>query len=73
MGNHYHVLIETPRANLGRVMRHINGVYTQRYNRLKKRFCYSSRYIHRKKYYGVSGLIFYTLSGERESEIRTEN
>jgi len=36
MGNHYHLLIETPRANLGRVMRHINGVYTQRYNRLKK-------------------------------------
>ncbi len=36
MGNHYHMLIETPRANLDRVMRHINGVYTQRYNRLKK-------------------------------------
>ena len=36
MGNHYHLLIETPLANLGRVMRHINGVYTQRYNRLKK-------------------------------------
>mgnify|MGYP000618004595 CR=1 FL=1 len=36
MGNHYHLLIETPQANLGRIMRHINGVYTQRYNRLKK-------------------------------------
>ena len=36
MGNHYHLLIETPRANLGRIMRHINGVYTQRYNRLKR-------------------------------------
>ncbi|MFV2059003.1 MAG: transposase, partial [Thiohalomonadales bacterium] len=36
LGNHYHLLIETPRANLGRIMRHINGVYTQRYNRLKK-------------------------------------
>ncbi len=36
MGNHYHLLIETPRANLDRIMRHINGVYTQRYNRLKK-------------------------------------
>ena len=34
MGNHYHLLIETPLANLSRVMRHINGVYTQRYNRL---------------------------------------
>jgi REP element-mobilizing transposase RayT len=36
MGNHYHLLIETPRANLSRIMRHINGVYTQRYNRLRK-------------------------------------
>jgi hypothetical protein len=36
MGNHYHLLIETPRANLDRIMRHINGVYTQRYNRLKR-------------------------------------
>ena len=35
MSNHYHLLIETPNANLSRVMRHINGVYTQRYNRIK--------------------------------------
>ena len=35
MGNHYHLLLQTPRGNLGRAMRHINGVYTQRYNRLK--------------------------------------
>ena len=33
MSNHYHLLIKTPNANLGRAMRHINGVYTQRYNR----------------------------------------
>ncbi len=36
MGNHYHLLLETPDANLSRIMRHINGVYTQRHNRLKK-------------------------------------
>ena len=36
MGNHYHLLVETPLGNLDRIMRHINGVYTQRYNRLKK-------------------------------------
>ncbi len=36
MDNHYHLLIKTPEANLGRAMRHINGVYTQRHNRLKK-------------------------------------
>ncbi len=36
MENHYHLLIETPDANLSRIMRHINGVYTQRYNKLKR-------------------------------------
>jgi REP element-mobilizing transposase RayT len=36
MGNHYHLLLKTPEANLGRAMRHINGLYTQRYNRLRK-------------------------------------
>ena len=36
MGNHYHLLMGTPRANLDRIMRHVNGVYTQRYNRLKR-------------------------------------
>jgi putative transposase len=36
MGNCYHILIETPKANLSRIMRHVNGVYTQWYNRLKK-------------------------------------
>ncbi|MEE4244449.1 MAG: transposase [Kangiellaceae bacterium] len=36
MGNHYHLLIKTPRGNLGRAMRHINGVYTQKYNHRKK-------------------------------------
>jgi len=36
MGNHYHLLVKTPQANLGRAMRHINGVYTQRHNRLRK-------------------------------------
>ena len=34
MSNHYPLLIEPPNANPTRVMRHINGVYTQRYNRL---------------------------------------
>jgi len=36
MSNHYHLLVKTPEANLGRAMRHINGLYTQRYNRLKR-------------------------------------
>ena len=33
MGNHYHLLLRTPEGNLQRIMRHINGVYTQYYNR----------------------------------------
>lgn len=33
MGNHYHLLIETPDANLSMGMRQLNGVYTQAYNR----------------------------------------
>ena len=31
--NHYHLLIQTPDANLARCMRHLNGIYTQRFNR----------------------------------------
>ena len=33
MGNHYHFVVQTRRANLSRLMRHVNGVYTQRHNR----------------------------------------
>ena len=33
MPNHYHMLVQTPDANLSRSMRHLNGVFTQRYNR----------------------------------------
>ena len=33
MPNHYHLLVQTPDANISRCMRHIDGVYTQRFNR----------------------------------------
>ncbi len=33
MGNHYHLLLETPEANLVKGMRRLNGVYTQTFNR----------------------------------------
>lgn len=36
MGTHYHLLIETPKANLSRIMKHINSVYTLRYNHLNQ-------------------------------------
>jgi len=32
MPTHYHLLVQTPDANLATCMRHVNGVYTQRYN-----------------------------------------
>jgi len=33
MDNHYHLMVETPEANLSKGMRHLNGVYTQASNR----------------------------------------
>ena len=36
MTNHYHILIETPEANLAQGMRQLNGVYTQRFKRIHK-------------------------------------
>ncbi|TGN38852.1 REP-associated tyrosine transposase [Marinobacter confluentis] len=37
MGNHYHLLIETPEANLSKGMRQLNGVYTQCFNKAHAR------------------------------------
>lgn len=33
MGNHYHLLLETPQANLSLGMRQLNGVWSQQFNR----------------------------------------
>ncbi len=33
MDDHYHLVLHTRRANLSRLMRHVNGVYTQSFNR----------------------------------------
>ena len=37
MGNHFHLLVETPRANLPVGMRHLNGCYSQWFNRRRQR------------------------------------
>lgn len=37
MGNHYHLLLETPDGNLSAGMRQLNGVYTQRFNGRNRR------------------------------------
>jgi putative transposase len=37
MRNHYHLLVETPEGGLAAAMRHLNGVYTQDFNRRHQR------------------------------------
>jgi len=37
MDNHYHLLVNTRLANLAKIMRHLNGVYTQKFNKIEKR------------------------------------
>jgi REP element-mobilizing transposase RayT len=37
MDNHYHLLLETPSPNLSQALRHLNGVYTQAFNRRHRR------------------------------------
>ena len=46
MSNHYHLLLETPEANLVAGMKWFQGTYTQRFNSLNKRrgHLYQGRY-----------------------------
>jgi REP-associated tyrosine transposase len=37
MDNHYHLLLSTPTGGLSRAMRHLDGIYTQRFNRVHHR------------------------------------
>jgi len=37
MPNHYHLFIRTPLPNLSKAMRHLNSLYTRRFNLLRKR------------------------------------
>ena len=76
MGNHYHLLVETPLANLDRIMRHINGVYTQRYNRLKRtdgplfRGRYKAVLVDEDAYLLEVSRYIHAYSGEREHPYR---
>ncbi len=36
MSNHYHLLIRTPLTNLSKAMAYINGLYTQKFNKIEK-------------------------------------
>jgi putative transposase len=40
MSNHYHLLVETPDANISQFMRHLNSVYTQKFNFANERTGY---------------------------------
>jgi putative transposase len=33
LDNHYHLIIDTPQGNISRSKRHLNGIFTQRFNR----------------------------------------
>lgn len=37
MSTHYHLLLQTPLGNLSRVMQHLDGLCTQRFNRARRR------------------------------------
>jgi REP element-mobilizing transposase RayT len=37
MDNHYHLLLQIPKGGLSRAMRHLDGIYTQRFNRAHNR------------------------------------
>ena len=37
MDNHYHRVFQTPQGGLSRAMRHLDGIYTQRFNRAHHR------------------------------------
>jgi len=37
MDNHYHLLLETPAPNLSLAMKHVNGIYTQKFNKRHNR------------------------------------
>ena len=56
MTNHYHLMVETPEGNLSAGMRHLNGVYTQRFNRTHNRVGhlyqgrYSSKLVEKESY-----------------------
>ena len=49
MNNHYHLVVETPEANLTKGMRQVNGVYTQSYNRRHNR----SGHLFQGRYAGI--------------------
>jgi REP element-mobilizing transposase RayT len=50
MGTHYHLIVDTPNANLSLGMQFLNGTYAQRYNKLLGRYghVFSARFCSRE-------------------------
>jgi putative transposase len=50
MGTHYHLIVDTPKANLSLGMQFLNGVYAQRYNKVLGRYghLFSARFCSRE-------------------------
>ena len=78
MGNHYHLLIETPDGNLSQGMRQLNGVYTQYFNRKHRRagHLYQGRYkaiIVQKETYMLEVARYIVLNPVRACLVQTAN
>ena len=76
MDNHYHLLIETPLPNLSKGMRHLNGSYTQSYNRRYHRVghLYQGRYkaiLVQKESYLLELARYIVLNPVRAEMVRT--
>ena len=73
MSNHYHLLIETPDANLSKGMRQLNGVYTQAFNRANDRVghVFQGRYkgilVEKQSYLLELACLLYTSPSPRDS------
>lgn len=70
MMNHYHLLLVTPEGNLSKGMRHLNGVYTQHFNRRHQRVghVFQGRYkaiVVEKDHYLMELLRYVTLNPVR--------
>lgn len=70
MGNHFHLLLETPVPNLARGMRELNGVYAQGFNRRHRRFghVFGGRYsglLVQKERHLLEGCRYVVLNPER--------
>jgi putative transposase len=75
MGTHYHLIIRTPKPNLGRGMRDLNGAYARRFNERHGQFgsLFSERYadqVIRSDEHFVNALRYVALNPVRARVVR---